>query len=137
MEKPQDIAIMKKIQTELPWLKKEAENAEFWIGYAEKDCLVQASAVVEKFDSLADLCVFQQERIIPLGNERQEGAEEDEEFEQVANTSELCVEWDYHDYRIIDDDEQPDVENQRLLRNMRAHEIGMIIVKHRSLKEAD
>jgi len=48
----------------------------------------------------------------------------------------LLEEWDYSDYKLVDEDEEPDPEYQRLLRNMRAHEIAMIVVKHRDLKAA-
>lgn len=55
---------MKKVQQELPILKKISENAEFWIGSTEKPQLEQALQVNEKFDMLTDLCINQPDRVV-------------------------------------------------------------------------
>lgn len=47
----------------------------------------------------------------------------------LNDVSEMIADWEDDDTKIITDEEETDEQNQRLLRNLKAHEIAMIIVK--------
>lgn len=49
-------------------MKKEAENAEFWFGLTNKDCLLKARNMMERFDMLTDLCIKKDVRIYDFTN---------------------------------------------------------------------
>ena len=38
-------------------MKREGDNAEFWLGFTGKDELKKSRNFMERFDMLADLCV--------------------------------------------------------------------------------
>lgn len=57
LEKDSEIAILKSVQQQLTDMKREADNAEFWLGFAGKDELRKSRNFMERFDMLADLCV--------------------------------------------------------------------------------
>jgi len=49
-------------------MKKDAENAEFWFGYASQDALKKSRNIIDKFDMLTDLCIKKQERVYDFGD---------------------------------------------------------------------
>ena len=57
LEDDQEIAILKTVSIELTEMKKDAENAEFWFGYASQDALKKSRNIIDKFDMLTDLCI--------------------------------------------------------------------------------
>lgn len=69
--------------------------------------------VIEKFELLTDLCISNPDRIVAVNENKKDkfGEEEDESEVEVLNTQELLEEWDYADYKIVDEDEEPDPEN--------------------------
>ena len=56
---------------------------------------------------------------------------------EFLNVSELLQEWDNEDSKVTDDDEKNDEKNQRLLSNLFAHEIPIIIIRTKGLEQAD
>ena len=42
-------------------MKREADNAEFWLGFTGRNELMKARNFMERFDMLADLCVKKSE----------------------------------------------------------------------------
>jgi len=52
-------------------MKKEADNAEFWLGFQGKEELMKARNFMEKFDMLADLCVKKSSRPYDFSNNYQ------------------------------------------------------------------
>lgn len=49
----------------------------------------------------------------------------------------MVADWEDDDTRVVQQDEENDEQNQRLLRNLRAHEIALIIVRQKNLDEAE
>lgn len=49
-------------------MKKNAENAEFWLGYNSQEALITSRSMIDKFDILTDLCVKREERNIDFGD---------------------------------------------------------------------
>lgn len=49
----------------------------------------------------------------------------------------MIADWEDDDTKIVNDEEETDEQNQRLLRNLRGHEIALIIVRQKNLDEAD
>jgi hypothetical protein len=75
--------------------------------------------------------------VVDLGNKKEdktkkgkkkEGEEQEENFE-FLNLSELQDQWN--------DAEIPEESNQRLLRNLRAYELSLSIIKSKTLKQAE
>ena len=57
LEKDSEIAIFKSVQIQLTEMKREVDNAEFWLGKTDIQELIKARNIMERFDMLADLCV--------------------------------------------------------------------------------
>ena len=49
----------------------------------------------------------------------------------------MIADWEDDDTKIVNDEEETDEQNQRLLRNLRGHEIALIIVRQKNLDEAE
>lgn len=49
----------------------------------------------------------------------------------------MIADWEDDDTKIVNEEEETDEQNQRLLRNLRGHEIALIIVRQKNLDEAD
>jgi hypothetical protein len=89
--------------------------------------------------------VKKENRVVDLGNKKEdktkkgkkkEGEEQEENFE-FLNLSELQDQWDDEDKRVWNDAEIPEESNQRLLRNLRAYELSLSIIKSKTLKQAE
>ena len=102
---------MSACESTLRYMKKEAEEAEFWLGKDggphEKDgsaagfredkdpCLVRARGFIDKMSSLISLCIYKERRVLDIGEE--EGDEEGAKEFEVLNLSELREQWDNED----------------------------------------
>lgn len=83
---------------------------------------------------LTDLCIFRPNRVIDTDDKKKKKHEDDDdegEEDEFAflNLTELKQEWDNEDPKICNDEEVQDEKNQRLLRNLRAHDIPIIILR--------
>jgi len=143
LQDQQEVAILKKVSGDLRDMKKEAENSEFWMGLPEVANLKKARQFIDKLEMLTDLCIFRPNRVIDIDdkNKKKEDLGDDEdgdedEFE-FHNLTELKAEWDNEDPKVCTDEEANDEKNQRLLRNLRAHEIPIIIIRQQALDQAN
>ena len=123
-------------------MKKEAENSEFWIGQTDLSCLKKARFFIDKLEMLTDLCIYRPNRVIDVDEKKkkkhddEDDEEEKDEFE-FLNLTDLQQEWDNEDPKICIDEEVNDEKNQRLLRNLRAHDVPIIIIKQQGLEDSD
>jgi len=97
--------------------------------------------VIDRMSALTDLCVYRENRVIDLGNKKQtkkkkKAEDDDESAFQFLNLSEFNQQWDDEDKRILTDYDVFDEQNQRLLRNLRAYDISIQIIKQKQLKTA-
>jgi hypothetical protein len=56
LEKDLEIAILKTVQQQLTEMKREGDNAEFWLGFTSNEELRKSRNFMERFDMLSDLC---------------------------------------------------------------------------------
>ena len=79
---------------------------------------------------LTDLCVHNPERVVDFDvkKKKKNDFDEDEE-EDFLNITELCLEWDNEDPKIVDEDEKTDEKNQTLLKNLYAQQVSIIIIR--------
>ncbi len=49
----------------------------------------------------------------------------------------MITDWEDDDTKIVNEEEETDEQNQRLLRNLRGHEIALIMVRQKNLDEAE
>ena len=120
-------------------MKREAGEAEFWMGVPEDDALTKARQFIDKLEMLTDLCIYRQNRVIDTDDKKKKHDDDDEEEDNddgFLNLTELKLEWDNEDPKICNDEEINDEGNQRLLRNLKGYEIPWIIIKN-SLEEAE
>lgn len=158
LEKDSEIAILRSVQHQLTEMKREADNAEFWLGLQGRNELMKSRNFMERFDMLADLCVkkaqspydfsdnarltrsIQKSEVAKLIKKRgRAGAKGQTENETavLSDVSEMLADWEDDDTRVTQEEEENDELNQRLLRNLRAHEIALIIVRQKNLDEAE
>jgi hypothetical protein len=122
-------------------MKKVAEKSEFWMGKESDENLKKSRQFIDNLEMLTDLCIYRPNRVIDTDDKKKKKPEEDDdegdedEF-AFLNLTELKQEWDNEDPKICNDEEINDEKNQRLLRNLRAHDIPIIILKQ-NLEEAD
>ena len=62
--------------------------------------------------------------------------DQEDEFE-FLNLTELLQEWDNEDPKVCTDEEDNDEKNQRLLRNLRAHDVSIIIIRQQALDQTE
>ena len=103
-------------------MKNDAENSQFWIGITEKDKLKKSRNFIDKLEMLTDLCVYKPNRVIDFDDE-------DDEEEYLNLTELIGQEWDTEDPKICSDEEITDQKNQRLMRNLQAFDVPIIIIK--------
>lgn len=48
-------------------MKKEAENAEFWLGKDDTESLKMSRSFIDRLQSLTDLCIYKENRVVDLG----------------------------------------------------------------------
>ena len=99
-------------------MKKDAESCEFWLGKSDEASLKMARSFVDRLQGLIDLCIYSENRVIDL---KDDNKNVDEEFE-FLNLSEFRDQWDDEDMQVCRPETVVDEQNQRLLRNLRAHE---------------
>ena len=128
------------------------------MGFTGKDELKKSRNFMERFDMLADLCVKKTEspydftdavklsksitrnevaRLVQRRGKMGKIGGADSETAVLNDVSEMIADWEDDDTKIITDEEETDEQNQRLLRNLKAHEIAMIIVRQKNLDEAE
>ena len=95
-------------------MKNDVEKAEFWIGIPTEDGLKQSRNIIDRLSSLTDLCVFKENRVVDLGNKKEEPkkgkrkqTENEEQFE-FLNLSELRDNWDDTDQCVWDESQLSD-----------------------------
>ena len=76
-------------------MKKEAEEAEFWLGKESKLALIRTRGFIDKMSSLINLCIYKENRVLDIGQE--DGNEEEEKEFEILNLSELQEQWDNED----------------------------------------
>jgi len=74
-------------------MKNDVEKAEFWVGIDSEEGLKKTRSFLDRLSSLTDLCVFKDNRVVDMGNKKEEkkrkrNENEDEKFE-FLNLSEL------------------------------------------------
>lgn len=52
-------------------MKKDAENAEFWMGDEKTESLKMSRSFIDRLSALTDLNVYRENRVIDLGNKKQ------------------------------------------------------------------
>jgi hypothetical protein len=57
LEKELEICILKSVQQQLTDMKREGDNAEFWLGFTGNDELRKSRNFMERLNMLADLCI--------------------------------------------------------------------------------
>lgn len=118
-------------------MKKDAEACEFWMGIERQDALKMSRSFIDRLSALSDLCMFKENRIIDLGNKKNDKKKKKQENDaqfQFLNLSEFEDQWDDEDKRISTDYDIMDEQNQRLLRNLRAYDVAIQIIRQKSLK---
>lgn len=123
-------------------MRKDAENSEFWIGQTDDEKKLRSSrAFIDQLEMLTELCLYNPQRVIEVEQKKNDDdlLEEEEEKNDVfefLNLTELFNEWDNEDQRVCSDEEMNDQPNQTLLRNLRAHEVAVIIIRQQGLEDA-
>lgn len=136
--------ILDKVREDVREMKRSAENAEFWMGVAEREELKTARKFIEKLEMLTDLCVWVENRVIDFEDKKKKSDDDDEEEEkegedefEFLNLTELLQEWDNEDPKVCTDEEQNDLQKQILLRNLNAYEVAILIIQAQGLDGAD
>lgn len=121
LEKESEIAILRSVQQQLTEMKREADNAEFWLGFQGRNELMKSRNFMERFDMLADLCVKKQEspydysdntrltksivksevaKLIQKRGRTNKGSQESESA-VLSDVSEMVADWEDDDTRVI------------------------------------
>ena len=117
-------------------MNKIVENSEFWMGKNDEESLKVSRNFIDKLSWLIDLCIHNENRVLELKggskkknkNDKEDAKKEEEEKDnefEILNLSEFNEEWDAEDMKVVTEDEEPDEQNQRLLRNLRGHDMAL------------
>lgn len=109
-------------------MKREGDNAEFWLGFTNKDELKKSRNFMERFDMLSDLCIKKGEspydftdyihltksivrsEVTKLVQKRgkKQGSASESESSVLNDVSEMTADWEDDDTKIINDEEETD-----------------------------
>jgi len=84
---------------------------------------------------ISDLCNYKPDRVVDIDEKKKKDDIEVEDLEdgsdgfEFLNLTELFNEWDNEDQKICSEDDIMDEKNQKLLRNLRAHDLAVIIIR--------
>jgi len=97
-------------------MKKDAETSEFWMGDEKIESLKMSRSFIDRLQALTDLNVYRENRVIDLGNKKQDkkkrkSQDDDEAQFQFLNLSEFNQQWDDEDKRILTDYDVFDEQN--------------------------
>ena len=145
LQDEQEVAIYRWVQNEIGVMRKEGENAESWMGNSEdEELLTRARFFIRRLEKITELCVYNPDRKLDLDDKKKKKDDDDDEGEEggkdqfeYLNLTELRQLWDNEDPKICDDDEKADSKNQTLLKNLRAYDVAILIIKLQSLEEVD
>jgi len=70
LQDDQEIAVLKECSQALRQMKKDAEACEFWMGIERQDALKMSRSFIDRLSALSDLCMYKENRIIDLGNKK-------------------------------------------------------------------
>ena len=68
----EEIAVLEACTICLREMKNDVEKAEFWLGINTAEGLTQSRNIIDRLSSLTDLCVFKENRVVDLGNKKEE-----------------------------------------------------------------
>ena len=116
-------------------MNKIAEESEFWMGKIDEESLKISRNFIDKMSWLIDLCIYNDNRVLEMGKGNKKGKkgnkpqndekeQKDTEFE-VLNLSELKNGFDSTDMQVVNPDERPEPQNQRLLKNLNGHAMAL------------
>lgn len=71
MQDAEEITVLEQCSEALRQMKKDAENAEFWMGDEKFESLKMARSFIDRLAALTDLNVYRENRVIDLGNKKQ------------------------------------------------------------------
>lgn len=91
-----EIAVLNACNATLREMKKDAESCEFWLGKSDETSLKMARSFIDRLQGLIDLCIYNENRVIDLKNDKKKEEEVEEEF-QFLNLSEFKDQWDDED----------------------------------------
>lgn len=145
LQDEQEVAIYRWVLNEIGVMRKEGENAESWMGNSEDvELLTRARQFIRRLEKITELCVYNPERKLDLDDKKKKKDDDDDEGEEggkeafeYLNLTELRELWDNEDPKICDDDERSDIKNQTLLKNLRAYDVAILIIKLQSLEDVD
>ena len=137
--------MLTKVELDVKFLKKKADESDEWLGQGEKSCLKIARQFIDRIEMLTDLCIYKPNRQIDLDEQKPKKEDEDHDDEDKAaedefeflNLSELQEEWDNEDMKVCTDEEVNEEKNQTLLKNLSAYEPALNIINAKILKTAD
>jgi hypothetical protein len=84
-------------------MKKESENAEFWMGSPEYEDMKRSRTFIDQLEMLTDLCNFNPDRVVDIDEKKKKDDIEVEDLEdgsdgfEFLNFTELFNEWDNED----------------------------------------
>ena len=97
---------MKACSSTLRGMKKDAESCEFWLGLSDDESLKMARSFIDRTNGLIDLCIYKENRVLDLNEDKKE-AKEEAEFE-FLNLSEFREQWDDEDMAVCTPDMRMD-----------------------------
>ena len=128
--------MLTKIEHDVNFLKKRADESDEWLGQSEHSALKTARQFIDRIEMLTDLCIYKPNRVIDLDEQKPKKDDEDHEDDEKAaedefeflNLTELVAEWDNEDMKICTDEEINEEKNQTLLNNLNAHTPALQII---------
>ena len=122
----QAVAILRKVRETLAEAHRHLNDD--WLRQPDEDALVKTMIFINNLEILQDLCIYDPNRVIHT---------DDKKKYDLLNTDMLKEDWDNEDNKIIDEDQLNDQKNQTLMRNLKAYEVPMTIIRLHGLEDAD
>ena len=108
LQDAEEIAILTACSATLRGMKKDAESCEFWLGLSDDESLKMARSFIDRTNGLIDLCLYKENRVLDIKQDKKENVEEEFEF---LNLSEFREQWDDEDMAVCSPDTVVDEQN--------------------------
>ena len=110
LQDSEEIAILTACNVVLREMKKDAESCEFWLGQSDEKSLKMARSFIDRLQTMIDLCLYNENRVIEAQDEKKKDEPVDAEFE-FLNLTDLKEDWDDEDMQVCTPDTRTDEQN--------------------------
>ena len=138
LENEQSIQTLQNVTMTLEELRKVNDSADFWMGGEDEASLEQANTAVKLLENLTSICVVPMNHLLAELQEQQQPGQMGKNILYIEEMKAMLMQSTFQYSRpVLGEHERPEKENQWLLRNLKAGEVALMLVKQKRRNSAE